>query len=119
MHRATSIFNAVDDMFEFVNHNSSTYSKTDLRQDENGYAIDILLPGFSKEEVTVRTEGKNLIVEASTERKLPKFLNSSMKKTFQVDNLDSESVTAKLENGVLTIEFSTEAKKNARSISIL
>jgi HSP20 family protein len=119
MWKSSSIFNAYDEMFEHVNQNSSTYSKTDIRQDEKGYTIDVLLPGFSKEEVTVRTEGKDVILEAATERKLPKFLNSKMKKTFQVENLDCESVSAKLENGVLSIVFSTEAKKNSRSISIL
>lgn len=119
MYKTTSIFNAMDDLFEFANHNSSTYSKTEIRQTENGYALDVLLPGFTKEEVTVRTEGDELILEASTERELPKFLNKRVRKSYNVEYLDAESVQAKLESGILSIHFSTEKKKNARNISIL
>ncbi len=119
MQKHTSIFNAMDELFEFANHNSSTYSKTDIRQTEDGFSLDILLPGFVKDEVSVRTEGDELIVEAGTERALPKFLNRKVRKGYQVELLDPDSVEAKLETGVLTITFSTQKKKNTRNISIL
>lgn len=119
MYKTTSIFNAMDELFEFANHNSSTYSKTEIRQTENGYTLDVLLPGFTKEEVTVRTEGDELILEASTERELPKFLNKRVRKSYSIENMDSTTIQAKLESGVLSISFSTEKKKNARNISIL
>ena len=114
-----SIFNRMDDLLEFANHNTSTYAKTDIRQTEDGYSIDVLLPGFEKEEVQVKTEGSDLILEAKTERALPKFLNKNVKKTYQVEDLDVDSVAASLNNGILTINFSTSKKKNSRSISIL
>jgi len=109
----------MDELFEFANHNSSTYSKINIRQIESGYALDVLLPGFTKEEVTVYIEGDELILEALTERELPKFLNKRVRKSYTVEHLDSESVEAKLEYGILTINFSTDRKKNARNISIL
>jgi len=108
----------MDDLFEFTNHNSATHAKTELRQTEEGYILDVLLPGFEKDEIGVRTEGNDLIVECKTDRKLPKFLNSKVKKTFQVEDLDSESIAAKLECGILSITFSTAKKRNAKSISV-
>ena len=119
MYNHRSIFNTFDEMMTYSSQTNSTYAKAEIRQTEEGYAIDVLLPGFSKEEVNVKTEGEDLIMEAKTERKLPKFLNPHVKKTFQVEDLDSESVSAKLEDGILTIQFSTEKKKNTRTISIL
>jgi HSP20 family protein len=119
MYRPTSIFNAVDDLFEFANHNSSTYSKAEVRQTDEGFSLDILLPGFTKEEVNVKAEGNELVVEAKTERTFPKFLNRHVRKAYQVEDLDSESVVAKLEAGLLNLTFSTSKKKNARNISIL
>ncbi len=119
MQRTNSIYNAFDEMFEFMNHNSSTYSKTDIRQVESGYSLDVLLPGFTKEEISIKAEGEELILEASTERSLPKFLNKKVRKTYQIDQLDADTIEAKLECGILTITFTTISKKNARSISIL
>lgn len=119
MYNHKSIFNSVEELLSYASQNNSTYAKAEIRQTEDGYAIDILLPGFSKEEVQVKAEGDDLVLEAKTERKLPKFLNVHVKKTFQVEDLNPDSVMAKLESGLLTIEFSTEKKKNARTISIL
>lgn len=114
-----TIFNGFDDLFELANHNSVSYSKTDLRKTDNGYSLDILLPGFTKDEVQVRTEGNDLVIEAHTKRSLPKFLNAKVRKTFQVEALDQESISAKLEAGVLSLEFSSIKEKNAKSIKVL
>jgi len=114
-----SIFSGFDDLFELASHNSTSYSKTSIRKTDKGYSLDILLPGFTKEEVQVRTEGNDLIIEANTERALPKFLNSKVRKTFQVEDLDQESISAKLETGVLSLEFSSIKEKNAKSIKVL
>ena len=114
-----SIFKGFDDLFEMANHNSATHSKTDIRKTDEGYSLDILLPGFTKEEVQVRTEGNDLIIEANTERALPKFLNKKVRKTFQVEDLDQESISAKLDAGVLSLEFSSIKQKNAKSIEVL
>jgi HSP20 family protein len=115
----TNLFSSVDDLLSYASQNNSAYAKTDVRQTEDGYAIDVLLPGFFKEEVTVKAEGDSLVLEAKTKRALPKFLHVNVKKTFQVEDLNAESVSAKLESGILTIEFSTEKKKNARTVRIL
>ncbi len=116
---SNSIFNMMDDLFEFSNHNSATYSKSEFRKTDDGYLIDILLPGFTKEELQVSVEKENLIIEAKTDRKLPRFINNSVKKTFLVENINPDSVNAKLENGVLTVSFSNASKSIGRTITVL
>lgn len=119
MNTKHSIFNRLDELFELANHNSAAHSKTDIRKTDEGYLLEILLPGFKKEEVQVHTEGNDLIIEANTERVLPKFLNTKIRKTFQVEDLDHESISAKLEAGVLSLEFSSIKQKNAKNIKVL
>jgi len=109
----------MDDLFEFSNHNSTTYSKSEFRKTDDGYSIDILLPGFIKEEVQVNVEKEDLIIEAKTDRKLPRFINNSIKKTFLVENINPDSVNAKLDNGILTVSFSNTAKTIGRTITVL
>ena len=116
---SNSIFNMMDELFEFSNHNSVTYSKSEFRKTDDGYVIDVLLPGFTKEEVNVSVEKENLIIEAKTERKLPRFINSTIKKTFHVEEINADSVNAKLENGILSVSFSNTAKSIGRTIAVL
>jgi HSP20 family molecular chaperone IbpA len=119
MYTKQSIFDGFDGLFEFTNHNSASHSKTDIRKTDDGFSLDILLPGFWKEEVQVRTKGNDLIIEAHAERAFPKFLNKKVCKTFQVEGLDPESVSAKLEAGILSLEFSNINQKNSKSIKVL
>jgi len=114
----STIFNAMDNLFEFANHSSKAYSNTDIKQTEEGYLLEVLLPGFIKSEVTIRTEGTDLILEASTKRELPHFLNNKVSKRYQVEFLDSSTIEAKLEFGVLSIRFSTEKRKNSRNVTV-
>jgi HSP20 family protein len=108
----------MDELFEFHNHNSLTYSKSELYKTEDGIGMDILLPGFKKEEVTVDLKGKELIIEAATERKLPRYLNHKVRKTYQVEEVDPESIKAVLENGILTLTFKTPSKNVGRKIAV-
>jgi len=119
MYTKQSIFDGLDGLFEFTNHNAAAYSKTDIRKTNEGYSLDILLPGFTKEEVQIRTKGNDLIIEAHTERAFPTFLNKKVCKTFQVEGIDHESVVARLEAGVLSINFSNITQKNSKSIKVL
>ena len=71
-----------------------------------------------KEEVEIKVEGDDLIIEAKTERKLPKFLSTHVKRTYIAEDIDPDSVDAKLENGLLNLEFTTMKKKSTKLISL-
>ena len=113
----TSIFNAMDELFD------SAYpivnNKAEVRSIDGGFAVDILLPGFTKEEVDIQVEGEDLIIEAKTDRKLPGFLNTHVKRTYVAHDIDSDSIKAVLENGLLNVEFTTAKKKSAKTVKIL
>lgn len=115
------IFNPWNELCDFTYQISNTYpasNNAEVRSTDNGFAVDILLPGFTKEEVEVKVEGDDLIIEAKTERKFPNFLSNHIKRTYEVRSIDSESIKGGLENGILNLEFSTAKKKNHKLISL-
>ena len=90
--------------------------KTDVRETEDGYELDIDLPGFKKDEVTAQLDNGYLTIQASKgldkeqKDKKGKYIHKeryagSMSRSFYVgDNMKQEDIKAKFENGVLTLQ---------------
>jgi HSP20 family molecular chaperone IbpA len=90
--------------------------KTDVREHENSYELDIDLPGFKKEDVQLTLEngylsimaGKNLDKEEK-EKKSGRLIrqerySGSLARSFYVgEDLTEEDIKAKMEHGVLKL----------------
>ena len=99
--------------------------KTDVRETENGYEVDMDLPGFKKDEITLELHQGNLTVSArkSLEKKDEdehgKVLRQeryagSMSRSFYVgDHITEEDVKARFEDGVLRLSI---PKKDAKKV---
>ena len=99
--------------------------KTDVRETDNTYELDIDLPGFKKEEVSARLENGYLTISAAkgldkdeTDKKTGKYIRQeryagSCSRTFYVgEAVEPEDVSAKFENGILQLHIlKKEAKK--------
>ena len=114
-----------DDSFapfeEFERHNplygkrAANVMKTDVRETENGYELDIDLPGFKKEDVSVQLENGYLSisaekgVEKEETNKKGKFIrkerySGQCSRSFYVgDGLQAKDVSAKFEDGILKV----------------
>ena len=88
--------------------------KTDVREHEEGYEIDIDLPGFKKEEINLELQNGYLTVSAAkgvdkTEEKKGKLIRQerfagAMQRSFYVgDSLTEEDIKAAFNNGVLSL----------------
>ena len=126
-----SIFenNLFDDFFDFPvyrdfdNMNRKLYGKhganlmkTDIRENEGGYEVDIDLPGFKKDEININLQNGYLIVGASKTQsnedkdKRGKVLrqerySGAMQRSFYVgDAITEEDIKARFEDGVLKLE---------------
>ena len=87
--------------------------KTDVRETEDGYELDIDLPGFKKDEVTAQLDNGYLTIQASKgldkeqKDKKGKYIRKeryagSMSRSFYVgDAVTEEDIKAKFENGTL------------------
>ena len=126
-----------DDMFDFdkeMNHmnralygkHSRNMMKTDVRETENSYELDIDLPGFKKDEINVQLDNGYLSISAAKgldkdeEKKNSKYIRreryaGAMSRTFYVgDNLTQQDIKAKFENGILKISV---PKKDVQQVA--
>ena len=101
---------------------TSRMMSTDVHEQDDHYDVDIDLPGFKKEEISLELENGYLTVSASKSHdeehknlhgKLirQERYSGSMQRSFYVgENLTEEDITAKFEDGVLML---TVPKKTA------
>lgn len=94
--------------------------KTDVRDKDGNYELDIDLPGFKKDEISLTLDNGYLIVAAAKnvndEEKDEKGTvlrqerySGAMQRSFYVgDGLDENDVKAKFEDGVLSLIFPKE-----------
>mgnify|MGYP004477800265 FL=1 len=93
--------------------------KTDIKETETGYVMDIEVPGFDKKDVNISLKDGYLTITAekkeSEEDKKHNYLrkerSTSLSRSYYVGDVAKESVKAKYDNGVLTIEIPKEEPK--------
>ena len=105
--------------------NAKREMKTDVREKEDGYEIDMDLPGFKKDQVELTLENGYLTVTANKgfdkdeKDKQGRMIRQeryvgSMQRSFYVgDNMTEEDVKARFEDGVLHLDL---PKKDARKV---
>ena len=94
--------------------------------DDGNTAMEFALAGFSKEELSVdiKPEKRSITVSANTvsdnDESSRRIARRSFQKTYvnYDDNLDLTAVTAKFENGLLTISVPTRPEAKSLSIKI-
>ena len=96
--------------------NAAREMKTDVREHEDRFEVDVDLPGFKKDEITLSLENGYLTVTAAKgldkdEQKKGKVIRQEryagvMQRSFYVgDTLTEQDITAKLEHGVLSLSI--------------
>ncbi len=105
--------------------NAKNMMKTDIREHDNGYEVDIDLPGFKKDEINLELENGYLTVSAAKgldkdeKDKEGKYIRreryaGAMQRSFYVgDTLTQEDIKAKYDNGILSISI---PKKDAQAV---
>ena len=99
--------------------------KTDVKETEDGYVVDIDLPGFEKDEIKLALENGYLTVSAEKglskeEEGEKKYIRreryaGSMSRSFYVgDHVTEEEIHPKYENGILSFCLPKEEKKEAK-----
>ena len=97
--------------------------KTDVKETESGYEVDIDLPGFKKDEVSASLENGYLTISAAKgldkdeQDKKGKYIrkerySGSMSRSFYVgEGVDQNDIHAKFEDGILRLSVPKENKK--------
>ncbi|MEP6710793.1 MAG: Hsp20/alpha crystallin family protein [Ferruginibacter sp.] len=134
-----SIDGMMNDLFnEFPTAVSKTFREdvlhfppVNITNKEAAYSIELAAPGFEKPDFNVKLD--NNILTISTEKKEKEteqgqkvirreFSTKSFKRSFTIDDkIDTENISAKYENGILTLELPKKEieKAGAKEINIL
>ena len=118
-----------DDFWERKNplygKNAKRMMKTDIRETEGSYELDVDLPGFKKDEIKVELENGYLTISATKgtnndeQDKKGKYIRKeryagTMQRSFYVgDDVTQEDIKAKFENGILSLSI---PKKDAKAV---
>ena len=95
--------------------NANRVMKTDIREHDTGYELDVDLPGFKKDEINVELENG----DKDEQDKKGKYIRreryaGAMQRSFYVgDEVTQEDIKAKFEDGILRLSI---PKKDAQAV---
>lgn len=105
--------------------NAKNIMKTDIKEHDGGYELDIDLPGFKKDEITIDLDNGYLTISAAKgldkdgQDKKGKYIRKeryagAVQRSFYVgDAVTEEDVKAKFEDGILRLSI---PKKDAKAV---
>ena len=105
--------------------NANKIMKTDIREHDGGYELDVDLPGFKKDEINVELENGYLTISAAKgldkdeQDKKGKYIRreryaGAMQRSFYVgDEVTQEDIKARFEDGILRVSI---PKKDAQAV---
>ena len=106
-------------------HNAKRLMKTDIKETDSGFELEMDLPGFKKDEIGIELENGYLTVSAAKgldkdeEDKKGKYIRKeryagAMQRSFYVgEYVTQEDIKAKYENGILRLSV---PKKEAKPV---
>jgi len=100
-----------DDSFTFRN----TSLKTNLKETENEYQLDLIIPGFKKDDIDITIDNNILKISSKKEKSnktdddefiRQEYFYSSFEKHFKLpENINVDDIQAKQEDGILKISI--------------
>ncbi len=121
----------IDEFFSYTPLFARSFNNlgsVNVKETKDSYNLEVLLPGFSKDETTVEIEGDVLTISAKVEdSKLQsddnytrkEFIKKSFVRSFTIPNdVDTEKITAEIKNGVLEIVLRKKDAQEEKSKKI-
>ena len=117
-------FDLFDDIFEddffprheFFSRKERNLMKTDIKEKDDKYLLDIDLPGFEKENINISLNNGYLTVEAKVNKNEKKdehekfvrkerFYGECSRSYYVGDEIKEEDINAEFKNGILKVEI--------------
>jgi len=107
-----------------------TYPPVNITESKEAYILDILVPGWSKEDFKINVENNVLTIsaekkaeqKAEDQKQIRREFNfRSFKRSFTLDeSVDAEKIQAKYDNGVLNLQLpkKEQAQPKTKSITV-
>ena len=112
-----------DDVFAdpFFSEKENRIMRTDLKEKEGKYYLEIDIPGFDKEDIKIELQDGYLTISAEKDNekeekhakylKRERFSGMCSRSYYVGDNVKEEDIKANFKNGILTVEFPKEQEK--------
>ncbi len=120
------LFDPFDDFFKPMFFDESKSLKTNIRENEENYELDLALPGYAKDEIKVSLDGGYLTVSARKEKKeengryLCREIQESTSRSYYVGNgITGEEIKAKYENGILSLTVPKEQPRKLKHENVI
>ncbi len=105
----------------FFSSKENKIMKTDLKEKDGKYLLEIDIPGYDKEDIKIELKDGYLVVTAEKDDekedkhakylKRERFSGMCSRSYYVGDNVTEEDIKASFKNGILTIEFPKEPEK--------
>ena len=120
-------FDLWDDIFSdpFFNRKMEVKQmKTDIREKDNAYLVDIDLPGYDKQDIKIEVENGYLTVTAKKESsndekddkgnyiRRERFSGECSRSFYVGEEIEAEDVKASFKNGILTLDIPKKEEEN-------
>ena len=121
-----------DDFFDRKDRMNYNLMKTDIREDENSYLLEVDLPGYSKDDIKIDITDGYLTINAKVEKedndenknyvRRERFTGEVTRSFYVGEDIKEDEVKANLKNGILTLEVPKlsleDQKKDKKYIEI-
>ena len=110
-------FDLFDDFFEepFFRKNENTLMKTDIRENDKNYIIDVDLPGYTKDNIKIDVTDGYLNINAKVENKndeeekgkfvrRERFYGECSRSFYIGEDVETDDIKASFKNGILSLE---------------
>ena len=117
-------FDIFDDFFDegFFPKKERNLMKTDIREKKDKYVVDIDLPRFEKENISLSLDNGYLNISAKTEKeennedeekfvRQERFYGECSRSFYVGEDITEEDINAKFNNGILKIEIPKKEKQ--------
>lgn len=122
-------FDIFDEVFNdpFFTKKENKLMKTDVKEKDGNYILEIDVPGYSKEDIKIElNEGYLTVTASKNETKEEKdkkgnyihqerFVGECSRSYYAGDGVKEEDIKASFKNGTLTLEFPKEQPKQIES----
>ncbi len=120
------LFDVFDDFFKPMFFEETKELRTDIKETETAYELDLELPGYKKDEIKVTLENGYLTVSAEKNQKeeskkyLRREIRESTSRSYYVGSeVAREQIKAKYDNGILTLTVPKEQPKKLPEASTI
>lgn len=114
---------AMHDFFPSIfgtSHHTQRYMRTDIKENDNGYVLEVEMPGVNKQDIDIDLKDGYLNISVSKSEKndgdkkdnyIHRERSFSCSRSYYVGDIDKSEIKAKYDNGILTVEVPKDSPK--------